>query len=244
MDLGTSIDHGDPRAVAPQIERSFGGGILAAHDDDVVIEIRMRFAIVMEDLGQVLTRNADLVGQIVIAGRDNDLPGAIIKDVPLPISSHHVKIAIFAVDGFDPLVLTNLQIVMLGCAAIIFERLQAGRLHQRTGEWDVADFEQLRRREKRHVRRIVKDRIDQAAFVEDECLESGFLGFDCAGESRRAGPYNEDVSLVVALRDGLGAREGLGDEFNRQVLRLGFGLKSNHSSIGWSLGVLQFNAGP
>jgi len=32
-----------------------------------------------------------------------------------------MEVAVFAIDGLHPVVLTNLQIVMLGCAAIVFE---------------------------------------------------------------------------------------------------------------------------
>src|SRR5258706_2546500 len=127
-------------------------------------------------------------------------------DVSLAIRSHHMKVAVFTVDCLDPLVLTDLQVVMLCSPPVIFERLQSSRLYERTRERDVANLKQLGRSKECHVGRIVKDRIDQASLFHDECFESGFLGFDRAGQSCRTRTYDEDVSLVVALRDGLGAR--------------------------------------
>src|SRR6266850_8603526 len=127
-------------------------------------------------------------------------------NMPLAIGGNHVKITVFTVDGLDPLVLANLQVVMLGGAPIVFERFQSSRLHERTREWDVSNLEQLGRSKKCHVGRIVKDRIDQASLFQDECFESGFLSFDRAGQSGRTGTDDEDVSLLVTLWDGLGAR--------------------------------------
>ena len=105
---------------------------------------------------------------------------------------------------------------MLGGTAIVLEGFLPSGLHQRSGERDVADLEQLRRGEKCHVRRIVEDRIDQASLVKDDRLETSFLSLDRAGESSGAGAYDEDVDPRVALGDGLCARESFGNDFNRQ----------------------------
>src|SRR5882724_3246649 len=104
-------------------------------------------------------------------------------DMTLPVSGCDVKVAVFAVDGLDPMVLANLQVVMLSGATVVLQRLQARGLHERTGKRDVTDLQQFRSSEKRHVSRIVEDRIDQAPLLDDEGLESSFLSFDRAGQT-------------------------------------------------------------
>ena len=120
--------------------------------------------------------------------------------------------------SFDPMVLANLQVIVLGGSAVVLEGFLASGLHQRSGERDVTDLEQLRRGEKGHVGRIVEDRIHQASFVKDDRPEASFLGLNGAGQSSGTGAHDEDVDPRVALGDGLGARESFGNHFNWQEL--------------------------
>ncbi len=71
------MDEGDARAVTPEVERGDGGGVLAADDEDVEAEVRMRLVVVVLDLGQVFAGDAEIVGQIVVAGGDDELAGAM-----------------------------------------------------------------------------------------------------------------------------------------------------------------------
>src|SRR5882757_4633720 len=175
MNLGAAVDHCHASSMPPEIKRGLSCGIFAADDDHIVIEIRMRLAIVMKNFGKILAGNAHLIGQIVIARRDNDFPGTVIMNVSLPIGGNHMKIAVLTVDGLHPLVLANLQVVVLCSAPVIFERFQTSRFHESASEWDVANLKQLGRSKKGHVSRIVEDRIDQASLFQDECFEKGCL---------------------------------------------------------------------
>src|SRR6266852_1679507 len=216
MDLGSAMDQRHARAMTPEIKSGLRSRVLAANYDHVVIEVRMSFTIVVEDLGKVFARGADLVGEVVITGGDNDLAGAVVVDVSLTIGGCHSKVPVFAVDRFDPVVLANLQLVMLGGTAVVLEGFLASGLHQRGGERDLADLEQLRCGEKCHVGRIVEDRIDEASLVKNDRLETSFLRLNGAGQSSGTGAHDEDVSARVALGDGLSARESFGNDFNRQ----------------------------
>ena len=73
-----------------------------------------------------------------------------------PIRRGNTEISVFAHDGLDPLILANVNMIVLGNLAIVLERFLSCGLLLSRGEWDVADFEQLRRREENHVRRIVE----------------------------------------------------------------------------------------
>src|SRR6266852_3270483 len=108
VDLGAAMNQRHAGAMPPEIESGFGGRVLAANDDHVIVEVRMRFTIVMEDLRKVFAGDADLVGEVVITGGDNDLAGAVIMDVSLTIGGCHSKVPVFAVDGLHPVVLANL----------------------------------------------------------------------------------------------------------------------------------------
>ena len=74
---------------------------------------------------------------------------------------------------------------MLGHIAIVFQRLLAIGFLVRSGERDVADFQQLGRGEERHVGGIVKEGIDEAALVHQDGRKSGALGFNRGRHSRR-----------------------------------------------------------
>ena len=81
-----------------------------------------------------------------------------------------VKFAVVAIDRDHALVLVDIEAIIFGDAAIIFQRLGAAGLFIERSHRQAADFEQLRRGEKHHVRRIVVERIDDAAlFDEDAC---------------------------------------------------------------------------
>src|SRR5713101_2636501 len=216
VDLGAAMNQRHAGAMPPEIESGFGGRVLAANDDHVIVEVRMRFTIVMEDLRKVFAGGADLVGEVVITSRDDDLAGAVVVDVSLTIGGCNPKVPVFAVDRLDPVVLANLPLVMLGGTAVVLDGFLASGLHQRGGERDLADLEQLRCVEKCHVGRIVEDRIDEASLVKNDRLETSFLRLNRAGESSGTGAHDEDVSARVALGDGLSARESFGNDFNRQ----------------------------
>ena len=100
---------------------------------------------------------------------------------------------------------------MLGNFAVVLERLFARGLLLRRGERNVADLQQFRRGEKRHVRGIVKERVHQASLVDDDDFEANLLRFDRAGQSRRSGADDEDVGVHLRMRLGLGLGQGVDD---------------------------------
>ena len=140
----------------------------------------MRLAIVVEDFGQIFAGHADCIWEIVIAGRDNNLSGAAVMDVSLAIGGGNVKTSVFAIDGLHPVVLVDLQIVVLCGSAVVLKSFLAGGLDERTREGDVANLQEFRRCEEGHVGRIVENRIDEAALVENERLEASLLRFNGA----------------------------------------------------------------
>ncbi len=68
-----AMDESDARAVTPELERGDGGGVFAADDDDIQTEVGMRLVVVVVDLAEVFAGDAHEVGQIVVAGGDDEL---------------------------------------------------------------------------------------------------------------------------------------------------------------------------
>ncbi len=109
---------------------------------------------------------------------------------------------------------------MLGNLAVVLERFLARRFLLGGGERDVADFQQFRCGEKDHVRRIVKERVDQASLVEHDDLEADLLRLNGAGQSRRSGANHEDVGTHLRARLSLGLRQSV-DVFGSEEVRHG-----------------------
>src|SRR5579872_6523052 len=98
-------------------------------------------------------------------------------------------------DSIHALVLMNIQLVMVGDAAVIFQSFGAAGLFRETGHGDIADLEQLRRGEENEIDRIVVDRVDDAALLDQDGLHAAFLQFDSTSESRGACADNQSVEV-------------------------------------------------
>src|SRR5205807_3435820 len=68
-----------------------------------------------------------------------------------------------------------------------------------TGEGDVANLQQFRRGEKDHVGRIVKERVHQAALIDQYGRKSGALGLD---GRRHASGAGSDYQNIKRIRQG------------------------------------------
>ena len=65
------MDQGYARAVSPEFESGNGGGVLGADDEDVGIKVGMRLFVVVRNLGEFLSRNIQVVRQVVVSGRED-----------------------------------------------------------------------------------------------------------------------------------------------------------------------------
>ena len=83
---------------------------------------------------------------------------------------------------------------MLGDLAVVLQGLVAIGLLVRAGEGHVADLEQLRRGEERHVRRIVEERVAEAALVHQKSGEARALRLDRAGQPGWPGADDQQIN--------------------------------------------------
>ena len=140
VQLRPAINQSDARAVPPQIESRDGGGVLAPDYQHVRVIVGMSVAIVVRDLGQILARNAKLVGKIVIAGRDDYLASAVVVRTASAVRGRDAEVSVFAHDGLDPFVLANVEMVMFRHLAVILRGFFAGGLLAGRGETECRRF--------------------------------------------------------------------------------------------------------
>ena len=91
------------------------------------------------------------------------------------------------------LVLVDIQLVVLGNSPVVLQGLSAVGLLVQAGHGDVADLEQLRRGEERHVGGVVVERVGYAALFDEDGVQAAQLEFDAAGQARRPGAHDERV---------------------------------------------------
>ena len=105
--------------------------------------------------------------------------------------------------ALDAVVLADIEFVVGGDQAVVLKGLVARGLGVGAGKGDVADLEALGGGEEGHVGGVVEERVAEAALVDEDDAEAGFLGFDRAGEAGGSGADDEKV-------EGAGRRAGRG----------------------------------
>src|SRR5579872_3201467 len=101
----------------------------------------MRLAIVMKNFRQVLARNSQLVGKIVITRRYYQLARAVIVDSAEIIHRRDLKLSVGAGDRLHSLILGDSQMIVFGHLPVVFERFLTRRLLMRGAEGNIADLQ-------------------------------------------------------------------------------------------------------
>jgi hypothetical protein len=135
----------------------------------------------------------EVVGQVVVAGGDDELAGAVGDGAVEAVGCMDGKGAVRTRHALDGLVLADVEGVVLGDLAVVFEGLAAGGLLVGAGEGHVADLEQLGGGEEGHVRGVVEERVAEAALVDEHGGEAGALRLDGAGHAGGAGADDQQV---------------------------------------------------
>src|SRR4051794_14507074 len=145
----------------------------------------MRLTVVVDDLPEVFARNVEPVGNIVVAAREDDLASRVAADV-----GANCEVAVRAVEAENPLVLVNIQPIMVGHPAIVLQSFGPAGLFIERRHRNIADLEQFGRSEENEVDGIVINRINDAAFIEEDGLEAALLQLYTA--SKTGGPRSND----------------------------------------------------
>ena len=214
---GAAVNDRHRRAGAEQVERRFGGGVLAADDDDALAEERMRLGVVVRHVRQVLARHADPVRDVIRAGRDHDRPrvhrrGA--RRAPTgcrrrTIRAHRVPSSRVIASTVSSNAIVQLEDVRH--AAVIAQRLEPRRLVVGAGERHAADLHQLRCREEHHLDRIVQQRIDERALFDHQMVEAVLVAAIAVASPAGPAPMMTTSNVCMVQGWGIGGW-GLGDE--------------------------------
>ena len=141
VQLRAAIHQCDPRAVTPQVQSRDGGGIFATDHQHIGVVVGMGLGIIVRDLGQFFARKAQLVGHVVVSGGDDHLARAVVVWPAGSVSGRDAEVSVLAHYRLDPLVLANVELVVLGDLAVVLESFFARGFLMRSGEGDLADFE-------------------------------------------------------------------------------------------------------
>src|SRR5208283_4879861 len=109
------------------------------------------------------------------------------------IGGRYFKSVVFSGDTVHALILADIELVMIGHTAIVFEGFVAVGLFIQTGHGDIPDFQQFRRGEKDHVGGIVVDRVDHAAFFDQDGADAAALELDSASQAGGAGAHHQSI---------------------------------------------------
>jgi hypothetical protein len=107
----------------------------------------------------------------------------------------NAEVAVAALNGLHLPVLPDVEFKPFGDLAVILQSLIAIGFLVLAREGHLADLKQFRRRKKRHVRRIVIDRVAHAALVDLHHTQPDPLGLKRAGQARGAGTDHQHVKL-------------------------------------------------
>src|SRR5439155_21624073 len=110
-------------SLPPQIQGRFCRWMFPADHDHVVIVEWVRFAVIVKYVREILTGDAQHIGQVVVSSSHDNFAGPVIIKPPGTVSSGHAKVSVFADNGLHPLILAHVQAIMLGHAPIVFKRL-------------------------------------------------------------------------------------------------------------------------
>ena len=81
------MHQGHAGAAPPEFERRDGRRILATDHQHIGIEVRMRLAVVVQDLGQLFAGYVHIVRKVIVTGRNNHLAGAVLELAPALVGS-------------------------------------------------------------------------------------------------------------------------------------------------------------
>ena len=134
----------------------------------------------------------------------------------------------------DRLVEHDVELVGVGRAPVVAERLQPRRLVVRARERQPADLHQLRRREEHHLRRVVQQRVDQRPLLDHLIGQSRLRRGDGGGEPGGAGADNGDVACGwgIGLVTEISHRfTGAGRYSNSRLLTIATGTAGHHDGF-------------
>jgi hypothetical protein len=196
------MHQGDPRAVAPQVERRLGGAVAAAEDDHVLAVVGVGLQVAGAHPGEVLAGHVQFQGVDEVAGGERHgarfphlahparlgLPGSGGGDgEPVPLLPHLE----------DVLIEGERDLVAVHHRAIVGQRLAAARLVLGDGERDVGDLQEVAGGEELHEGGIGLDRRGQRPAVHQQDAQPLAARLGADRDPGRPGPHHQQVQQLA-----------------------------------------------
>ncbi len=109
------------------------------------------------------------------------------------------KRTIVAIYGIDAFVLVDVQLVVVRHTPVILQSLGSRGFFIEARHRNVTDLQQLGSGEECHVGGVVVERIDDAAFVDNHCVQAPPPQFDSTGEASGPGANDDGVESGHSL---------------------------------------------
>ena len=188
------MDQGHDRPVSIKVECRKCRRIGTANDYDLLLIQGVAIPEVVGYFRQILSRDSGQIRQIIVAHGNYHLPASVLATLSAgnPLCQNG-KVAIRPTQAHHSLVLPDLQFITLGDAPIVFECLDPVRLLPLAHEWQLANLEQLRRGEEGHLRRVIVERVGNAALLDHQITKARPTGFDCASQPGRAPSNDQEI---------------------------------------------------
>src|SRR5579872_7087262 len=183
----------DAGLVPVQLEGGNGGRVLGADDDHVLVVVRVRLLVIVQDLILIFAGDAEEIGDVVVSGGEDDLLRPVDVVASAAIGCGDFEGAVGTGDVVDALILVDVELIVVGDAAVVFQGFGTAGLFGQAGHGDVADLEQLRGGEEDQIDRIVVDGVYYAALLDQDGLQAAALQLDAAGEAGGTGAHYERV---------------------------------------------------
>ena len=160
------VRHGHARAGTHQVDCGFDGRVAAAHHERVTLKGFMPLAIVVRDVRQLLTTDAESARCVEVARRDHDRTGTRHPCPVGPARVEHEQRAI-AFDTLHCFVGPHREPGLHHDAPVVVHGIAARRLLARDHEREARERDLLRRREEGDIRRVGHDRAHHTRSIED-----------------------------------------------------------------------------
>ena len=165
-----------------------------------MLVIGVGIVIVVVHFAQGFAGNAHPVGQVIVADGNGQFARFKFALASETVRGMHGESAIGPCHALHAVVLAHVELVIGRHLAVVLQRLAARGLCVGAGEGNSADLQQLRGGEKRHVRGIVKDRIADAALVDQHHAKARLLRLDGASQPGRPCAHYQKIEDRILRR--------------------------------------------
>ena len=158
--------------------------MIGANYRDILVVVGMGFFVIVKNLRKTFARDVQQVRHVVVTRSKNNLTARVLMMAAVTVGRKYFESSVGARNLVYFLVLMDIQFVMIGNAAIVFQSFGAIRLLIEACHGNVTDFEKLGSGKEDQVGGVVIKRVDDAALLDQYCFQAALLKLNPAGKAR------------------------------------------------------------